>query len=679
MAFLFEYGAGIHASQRPIERQCDAAHGGRRTVTAIERQRIALLPPAVAARIAAGEVIERPASIVKELVENALDAGAGRITVELTAGGIERLRVRDDGCGIPPDELADAFERHATSKLRSEHDLFAVRTLGFRGEALAAIAAAANVDLTTRPAGHDAAAVARMRDGRLAHQGSAAAAPGTTVDVRDLFAALPARLKFLRSVQAEVRAVAQVVADYALAYPDVAFRLDADGRALVQSPGDGDPAAAVAAIHGADVAGRLLPLRGERSAHAEATGEIDYERDGVAPDPADPASVRVHGLIGPPDLHRANRSYIHLFAGGRAIQSRTLTHAIEQAYAGLIPAGRHPVAIVHIDVPPEQVDVNVHPRKAEVRFRHERLVYGALHRAVRDALAGALPPAGAAGAFAPVPAAGDGPADAGTWPQATWPADAPVRGRDVIAGAQPAAMLARDAFAPLAGDHAALAALAALDDPRAQTPPAPAPAPPGRAAPQPAAPPSRLGALRALGQVAATYIVAEGEDGLVLIDQHAAHERVLYERVLAARAAGAPASQPLLTPAVVELGPMQAALAAELADELAAVGWSIEPADGRAVILRAVPAALARREPERALREHLDRLEAEERLTGPDRVAASLACRAAVMAGDRLEETQQRALLRALEATATPQTCPHGRPTMLRFSREALERSFSRR
>ena len=650
-------------------------------MTAVERPRIALLPPAVAARIAAGEVIERPASIVKELVENALDAGAGRIEVELSAGGIERLRVRDDGCGIAPDQLADAFERHATSKLRSAHDLFTVRTLGFRGEALAAIAAAADVDLTTRPPGHDAAAVARMRDGRLAHQGSAAAAPGTTVDVRDLFAALPARLKFLRSPQAEARAVAQVVSDYALAYPDVAFRLVADGRPLLQSPGDGDPGAAVAAIHGADVAGRLLVLRGERSAPADAGADDgDGSTDGAAA--RELAHVAVHGLIGPPGLHRANRAYIHLFAGGRAIQSRTLVHAIEQAYAGLIPAGRHPVAIVHIDVPPEQVDVNVHPRKAEVRFRHERLVYGALGAAVRGAVAGASPATAPQDAFAPLPPAAGRPAYAGDAYDrdderaAAWPPAEVTRGRDVIAGAQPASLLSRDALAGEAPDEAAFAALVGLGAVGAPGDGAPPSA--GAAADAPAAA-SRLGALRALGQVALTYIVAEGEDGLVLIDQHAAHERVLYERVLAARAAGLPARQPLLAPVIVELSPAQAALLAELADELDAVGWSLAPADGRALIVRALPAALARREPERALREQLDRLEAEERLTGPDRVAASLACRAAVMAGHRLDEPQQRALLRALEQTATPQTCPHGRPTVLRFSREAIERSFARR
>jgi DNA mismatch repair protein MutL len=338
------------------------------------------------------------------------------------------------------------------------------------------------------------------------------------------------------------------------------------------------------------------------------------------------------------------------------------------------------------------VDVNVHPRKAEVRFLHERLVYGALAAALRDALAEARPPSATAGAFARWPAdAGARAYDA--WPPAGFDAsagsDAAPRGRDLIAGARPAPMLSRDAFAPAQPDEGALAELGAPASGAGHDATGAAAGAEGaqswhddgasdheaRASERP----SRLGALRALGQVALTYIVAEGDDGLVLIDQHAAHERVLYERVLAARAAGAPASQPLLAPAIVELGPSQAALAAELAGELAAVGWAFAPADGRALILRALPVALARLEPARALREQLDRLEAEERLSGPDRVAASLACRAAVMAGDRLEEAQQRALLRALEQTATPQTCPHGRPTVLRFSREAIERSFARR
>ncbi|MGE3961494.1 MAG: DNA mismatch repair endonuclease MutL [Dehalococcoidia bacterium] len=614
------------------------------------RPRIQLLPPEVAARIAAGEVIERPASVVKELIENALDAGAGRIEVEVDAGGIDRIRVRDDGCGIPPDQVVDAFERHATSKLRSEHDLYAVRTLGFRGEALAAIAAAADVDLTTRPAADDAASAVRVRDGRVQHHGAAGSAAGTSIEARDLFAALPARRRFLRAPRAEARAVAQVVTDYALAYPEVAFRLTSDGRTALQSPGSGDPRDAVAAVHGAEVAGALRPGHADRA-----------EEDGVA------AEVSV--LAGPPSMHRANRGYLHLVANGRAIQSRALAHAVEQAYAGLMPAGRHPVALVRITVPPDQVDVNVHPTKAEVRFRHERLVYAVVHAAVRDAIGAApaagyrLPDATGAGVDAPpgeeargaLPFAWDPTADIA----ARLDAPVPPTGREVVAGAQAHGFVRP----PGAGAGESAASTDA------------APGSPGTSMRE------RLPALRPMGQVDLTYIVAEGVDGMYLVDQHAAHERVLYEQTLARRRSGEAASQPLLEAVVASLTPAQAALAAAERGGLEAIGWVLDETDGAALIVRAVPAGLRgpdRADPARGLREYLDRLEAEERLTGPDRVAATLACRAAVMAGDRLDAEQQRALLLALEGCETPQSCPHGRPTMLHLSRAALDRSFGR-
>ena len=605
-----------------------------------DRPRIAVLPPEVAARIAAGEVIERPASVVKELVENALDAGAGHIEIEVDGGGADRIRVRDDGCGIAPEQVADAFERHATSKLRSEHDLFAVRTLGFRGEALASIAAAADVDLTSRPGEQDAAAVARLRDGRLERLGSAAAAPGTTVEARDLFAALPARRRFLRSARAETRAVADVIAALALAYPEVAFRLVADGRAVLSSPGTGDPRDAIGAVHGTEVAGALGPISASRR---------DDETE---------ASVEVTGLAGPPSLHRGSRAYLHLVANGRTITSRTLAYAIEQAYRGLIPAGRHPVALVRITVPPDQVDVNVHPTKAEVRFRHERLVFAAVADAVRAALAGSGVP------LAPLPL--------GAMPSAlgsdAFVREAPLDGHRVISGARAASMIAPAHLTDPAGGAVAEGAAPVLA---------------GSARDEPTQGGltigDRLPLLRALGQVDLAYLVAEAPDGLYLVDQHAAHERVLYEELLAARRSGRAASQPLLGAVVTPLSASQAALAIAEAEALADLGWTIEPTDGAAVILRAVPAALAGRDAPGALRDHLDRMDAEERLTGPDRAAASLACRAAVMAGDRLDAEQQRALLRQLEACETPHTCPHGRPTMLHLSRAALDRSFGRR
>lgn len=600
------------------------------------RPPIRILPPEVAARIAAGEVIERPASVVKELVENALDAGATRIEVEVEGGGADRIRVRDDGHGIPPEQIADAFERHATSKLRSEHDLYAVRTLGFRGEALAAIAAAADVDLVSRPAALTAGATLRLRGGRTERQGSAAAAPGTSIEVRDLFAFLPARRRFLRATRSETQAVVRVVADYALAYPEVAFRLTADGRSALASPGSGDPRDAVAAVHGAQVAAALLP------AHAERLAPVEGE--------AEPARCEVAGLVGPPSLHRASRAAIHVVANGRAVAARALLPAVELGYEGLLPGGRHPVALIRITVPPDQVDVNVHPQKAEVRFRHERLVFATVQAAVRAALAAAphlAPDAPGLAAFAPsVPNTRDR-APAHAWPgldlgrdEGPAPPTGPA-GRAVVAGARVASQAEHDAA--------------------------------------PAVAEGRAPVLRPLGQVEATYIVAESSDGMVLVDQHAAHERVLYEEVRARIVAGERPSQPLLHSVLATLSVPQAALLAGGMREIEAIGWQVEPADGAAVIVRAVPAALAGRDVVRALGDYLDRLEAEEQLSGPDRAAATLACRAAVMAGDRLDGAQQRALLDALARCETPHTCPHGRPTMLHLSRAALERSFGRR
>ena len=624
------------------------------------RAPIRVLPPGVAARIAAGEVIERPASVVKELVENALDAGARTVEVAIVAGGIERIRVRDDGSGIPAGELADAFERHATSKLRSEHDLFAIRTLGFRGEALAAIAAAADVDFVTRPAGEGAAAVARSRDGQIERLGSAGAAPGTSVEVRALFAALPARRRFLRAPAAEARAVAQVLEAYALAYPAVAFRLTVDERRVLTTDGainggGGDARAAFAAVHGEPLAATLLPVSGERT--------------------QDDASARVTGLVGPPHAHRANRRALHLFANGRAISARALVYAVEQAYAGRLPGGRYPVGILHITVPPDQIDVNVHPTKAEVRFRHERLVYGAVAAAVHAALDAAGAPAGpsftptADGSFAGGPfldagrvATIDHP-DHGedAWSGAAWPGWA--AGRAVVAGAQ------------LGGHHAAF-----LD--RMGTNAGTADAQQTGIGLH-----AQLPALRALGQLDATYLVAEAADGLVLIDQHAAHERVLYEQVCAARTNGTVPVQPLLAAVLAPLSAGQAAVAMEHAEALAALGFTLEPTDGAAVLLRAVPAALAVPragkavgDPARLLAEYLDRLAGEDdRRPGPERAAATLACRAAVMAGDRMDIEQQRGLLRALEQCESPQTCPHGRPTTLHLATSTLARSFGRR
>ncbi len=456
---------------------------------------------------------------------------------------------------------------------------------------------------------------ARYRGGELESRGSAPSAPGTAVEVRGLFAQLPARQRFLRSARAEARAVASIVTDYALCRPAVSFRLRVDGRQALHTPGTGDPRDAVASVYGAQVASELLPASADRSLREPVPGREQ------------PRCV-VGGLVGPPSLHRGSRRYIHLVANGRTISSRALVHAVEEAYRALMPAGRHPVALIRVDVPPEQVDVNVHPRKAEVRFRHEQLVYATVSEAVRSALSGApAPEAPRLGASAH----GDGPR--------------PPRGREALAAAQPASSLQLPPDLPdLPGAPAR---------PGAARSPLPSGEPVSGRAALPLG--ERLPALRPLGQFDRLYLIAGGPGGLYLVDQHAAHERVLYERALAARKRGRPERQALLEPVAVALAPHRAEL--ELSSDLEALGS---------------------RDPERSLVDYLDALDAEERLTGPDRALGTLACRAAVMAGGRLAPEEQRALLQDLEAASRPQSCPHGRPTVVHLTREALDRSFRR-
>ena len=573
----------------------------------------------VANRIAAGEVVERPASIVKELVENAVDAGARRIGIEIGAGGVALIRVRDDGGGIAREELALAFERHATSKLTTVEDLWAIRTLGFRGEALPSIAAASGeVEMTSRRPNELAGARVLLRDGALAAQGDHGSAAGTTVVVREVFANQPARRAFLRSATSETRAILNVVMNAALARPEVAFTLTADGRAAFRSGGGGLRDAA-AAVYGGVVARDLLDASGE-------AGDV-----GVA------------GLVGAPSQHRAARSGMVLVVNGRPITSRTLTYAIEEAYQGLLPRGRHPVAVLAIAVPPEAVDVNVHPTKAEVRFRDERAMFAGVQRVVRDALLSTAP-------------------SAATSIRLLDPSPGPAT---MMAAAQPAFDL------PARVETRGQIERLGQERERPRQAPEPAPSAAGVAAFPP---------LRALGQIRETYIIAEGPDGMYLIDQHAAHERVLFESFRTWLGERRPEVQLLLTPLTLDLAQRQSLALERDADALASLGFDIEPFGQGGVIVRAVPEALVRRgAPERVVLELLDGL-AEDRPTEVgNRAAATLACHASVRAGMTLAAEEQRALIRQLEAAAQPRTCPHGRPTMIHLSAEALERGFGRR
>ncbi|HSR24063.1 MAG TPA: DNA mismatch repair endonuclease MutL [Candidatus Eisenbacteria bacterium] len=556
---------------------------------------IRVLAPHVADAIAAGEVVERPASVVKELVENALDARSRRVSVEVRGAGRTLVRVADDGGGIPAGELRLAFRRHATSKVATLEDLAAIGSLGFRGEALASVAAVAGVECRS------GGARVRLRAGEVVEEGAAIPVPGTVVEVRDLFANTPARLKFLKSEATETAACVKTVQGYALLYPEVRFELTVEGRSALRTSGDGDARAAAAAVHGAAVAAELLEVEGGA----------------------------VRGLVSQPRLSRGSRDAILLAVNRRPAASRALLYAIEECYLGTLERGRYPVAVLNLTVDPHAVDVNVHPAKREVRFHSERALFADVQRAVRAALTGSAPYR-----LAPAPAA----ATVREWHAPRFVAGSGGPGpRQDVPGLVPA--------------------------------PAPAPGGPGLDAP-----------LRPLGQVMDGYLVAEGEDGVVLVDQHAAHERVLYNRFLArleSRSLAA-ASQALLLPETVELDPAQLAAAADHRERIRALGFEVDEFGARTLRLIAAPAETP---PERALpalRELLTVL-AEARPDAATRdAAASLACHSAVRFGDRLDPSEQRRLLAELEVADQSITCPHGRPTRLLLSWQELKRHFRR-
>jgi DNA mismatch repair protein MutL len=574
---------------------------------------IRVLPPDVAGKIAAGEVVERPASVVKELVENALDAGATDIHVEIRRGGKQLIRVRDNGQGIPAAEVEMAFAHHATSKLTSADDLFDVQTLGFRGEALPSIAAVAQVTLITCAAGEEAGSHIQVVGGQIVSRRPQGRPRGTTVVVENLFFNTPARRKFLRSTATEAAWIANLVSSYALAYPERRFTLINDGRRALQSPGTGDLHDALIAVYGMDVRRQMLPL------------------------PDDDESIRVTGYVGVPSLHRANRKYITCFVNGRWVRDAMLNAAVTQAYRGVVPTGRFPVAVVHVRLPTGDLDVNVHPAKTEVKFRDSNAVFRAVERKVRRVLVDEAPVAAAqrltrrAEGSEPIPGFG---------------------GRSTAQGAlalevQRTAGMARPGDeVPLVDEHV----------------------------------PRRLPVLRVLGQVHQTYIIAEGPDGLYLIDQHTAHERVLLERLRGQRARMAVPSQSLLEPVAVEFSPEQQAIVEEQRETLAALGFALEPFGGNTWLVRAIPEVLRRSDCAAALAEILDNAWRDRsELSWEERVLMYAACRGAVKAGDPLSMQEMRSLIRQLEETDMSRTCAHGRPTVIRLSQAQLEREFGRR
>ena len=601
---------------------------------------IRVLPPDLIGKIAAGEVVERPTSVVKELVENALDAGATAIRIEIRRGGLSLIRVTDNGSGIAPADLELAVCRHATSKLTTLDDLFRVRTLGFRGEALASIAGVSHLELLSLGAGHATGRSLRVEGGTIVGQAPAGCPRGTSVAVRQLFFNVPARHAFQRSVAGETRQVVALCQQLALTAPHVRLVLEVDGHVALQCPGNGSLRDGVAGAYGAAVAERMLALP-------------NTEKDGIA----------VTGFCSAPDEHRNTRMYCTFSVNGRLVRSQMLTYAVEEAYHALLPGGRHPVAVVHLTVPPEDVDVNVHPTKTEVRLRRDRLAFGVVRDAVRQALV----------QFAPVPALEPQAVGVG-WTGAAGAAQVQAAPGMAPPAATPVGQSTASAHPSLIETAASALALEAIGVRPNAGDPATSQTQPSRR-------------LHALAQVSATYIVAEDATGMYLIDQHSAHERVLYEQLLAqaARAQrdstnGSP-SQLLLQPDTVELNAAQAAWLQELGSTLERFGFQVEPFGGSTWLVRAVPRALAARGKPQALAELIDALIEREYGDGPldDQARWAVACHAAVKAGDPLTRPEMDALIEQLERCDMRRTCPHGRPTMIHLSHAQLEREFGRR
>jgi DNA mismatch repair protein MutL len=589
---------------------------------------IHVLSPEIASQIAAGEVVERPASVVKELLENALDADATHITIKVRDAGKKLVEVADDGCGIAAQEMLLALERHATSKLSSAEDLFKIETLGFRGEALASIGSVSRLTITSRDRNSPTGTRLQVEAGQPGRLQTVGIPLGTVVTVEDLFYNVPARLKFLKHPTTERRHIDTMVARYALAYPHVQFRLYQDERPGLLTSGNGNRREILASLYGVEVARQMLEVLAE-------------EED-----------LSITGYISPISLSRSNRREIIFFVNGRPIQDPALGTALVRAYHTLLMVGRYPLSTLFLKLPPQAVDVNVHPTKAEVRFKNADLVFRGVQRAVRRALL----------AHTPVPSMGSSLHWHGS--QSNQPA-----GRQV----DPAWMISSDLKAP----------------PDAPVPPYPEEQTPEQSR-QAGLPGTGVPLLRLVGQIASTYLVAEGPDGLYLIDQHAAHERVLFESFMAMWRESSHSAdgvehipaQVLLQPVSIDLPSNSARLIEEQLPILNRLGFQVEVFGRGSFLIRSIPSLLSGMDPVAALAVIVEDFEEDEtplQAENEARIIARVCKRAAVKAGQVLSPEEQKALLNDLEACQSPRTCPHGRPTMIHLSVDLLERQFGRR
>jgi len=648
--------------------------------------KIHVLPERVANQIAAGEVVERPASVVKELLENALDAGSARIRIQVEAGGKKLIQIVDNGCGMVRDDAMLAFERHATSKIKDSDDLLTVSTLGFRGEALPSIASVSRLHLETRAPEEASGTVIEINGGKMARVEEAGLPHGTSIIVRDLFFNTPARKKFLKSESTELSHIASLVTHYALAHPDKHFELHSATNALLVAAPVADHRERVYQVFGPETLDQLIPLAAmQRLQRVGLPQPPPWRRDPEEEtEKSEPGEVRLHGFVSKPEIQKLNRNSIFIFVNSRLIRDRLIQHALTEAYRNILPPTVYPVVLLFLETPMAEVDVNVHPSKTEVRFRQQTVIHDFVRDAVRATLMKARPvphflseihaQPTATPALSPDMRWGDGqrvPCDLNE-PAASAgfalhpPAMPPVSARLAFEGGIPVEANAAVSLARMPEvtipDHGCAPPIAEES-----------PTPPTL---------ESLRTLKPLGQIRNSFILAVNEDGLWIIDQHVAHERVLFEKVLRQRATQRVESQRLLMPLVLELTPAQQAVFGEIACELAHNGFEAELFGSRSVAIKLAPAGVDASQVEHMLNEILEQLMREDQAvnleTARSRIAASIACHAAIKVNMPLEQNKMEWLLAELAKTEHPMTCPHGRPVVLRYSMQDIQKAFKR-
>jgi DNA mismatch repair protein MutL len=670
--------------------------------------RIHVLSEHIANKIAAGEVVERPASVVKELIENSLDAGATRVRIEIEAGGRKLIHVTDNGCGMVRDDALLAFERHATSKLTHDDDLLSIATLGFRGEALPSIASVSRLRMETRDASEASGTVVEIAGGRILTVEEAGLPEGTSISIRDLFFNTPARRKFLKAESTELSHIASLVTHYALAHPEMHWELHSATNAMLVAPPVATHSERIYQVFGKETLDELIPLAAQIRLERVGLPEPPPWRREPEYEPATPGELRLHGFTSKPEIQKLNRNSIFIFVNGRLIRDKVVMHGIVEGYRNIIPPTVYPVVLLFLEMPCTEVDVNVHPSKTEVRFRQQGFVHDFVRDAVRSALMAARPApafaseihAGPSARVALTPslpqggveqafqALGTAPAEMSPPPgfsdysltaQEAAPRDEPLpfTGAMMVEGngAMGAARIAPQSFAAAGQDARQYEQQEAVPETASRC-----------ALPldgmDDAMDLSMLGTLKPLGQIRDSFILAINPQGLWIIDQHVAHERVLFEKILEERGRKQVEAQRLLMPIIVELRPAQQAIFTEIAEELQRNGFEAEPFGIRTVAIQSAPAGITADDVAKMLQELLEQFEGEEQMLNLEkirtRIAASIACHAAIKVNMPLDTAKMEWLLAELAKTQYPMSCPHGRPVVLRYSVKDIQKAFKR-